>query len=98
MNARAGSIDLQSQQHLIGVRRVLQDTTACPSCAPDGWSRTVEMAWKEHYLADEKARLQAFAWQHHEFMPGSTILLERFGSGRVLRSGKAVLRSSLLDR
>ena len=91
------SIDRQSQQHLAGVRRVLQSTTACPSCVPDGWSRTVEKAWKDHYLADEKARLRAFALKHREFMPASSIQLERFGSGRILSSNKAVLRSSLLD-
>ena len=89
-------IQRQSQQHLAGVRRVLQVTTACPSCAPDGWSRTVETAWKEHYLADEKARLQAFARQYGEFMPESNIPLESFGSSRI-RSGKVVLRPSMLD-
>ena len=92
------SIRDRTQVHLASVNSTLQHLSACSGetyCAP-GWSR-IEEAWRADYLANERERIREFHRRHAQFMPDSTLEVERFGSTRVSFSRRPILKPSLFN-
>ena len=92
------SAHARTHEHLAAVNRTLQQVTACSqtiTCSP-GWSR-IEDAWRADYLANERERLREFHRRYAQFMPDSTLAVERFGALRSSSARRHLLKPSLFN-